>query len=43
MTKLVKAAGTGAMLFGATGLVLGAYILIASFPDVKRYIRISTM
>ncbi len=43
VTKLFKAAGTGAALLGATGLILGAYALIVSYPDMKRYIKISTM
>jgi hypothetical protein len=38
-----KMAGTSVMIIGTGGLLLGAYIVITSLPDVKRYVRISTM
>jgi len=28
---------------GAAGLLLGGYIFVKSLPDLRRYIRISTM
>ena len=43
LLTLTKVAGTGALLVGAAGLVIGGYVLVASFSDLKRYIRISTM
>jgi hypothetical protein len=43
LLRLTKVAGTGALLLGAAGLVIGGYVFIASFSDLRRYIRISTM
>jgi hypothetical protein len=41
--QLRGAAGTGALLLIAGGLVLSGYVLLNSIGDFKRYIRISTM
>ena len=38
-----RMAGKGAMILGAGGLLLGACIVLSLLPDVKRYVRISTM
>jgi hypothetical protein len=43
LLTLTKVAGTGALLLGAAGLVLGGYVLVSSFSDLRRYSRISTM
>jgi len=43
LLTLTKVAGTGALLLGAAGLVLGGYVFVASLSDLRRYIRISTM
>jgi len=43
LLTLTKVAGTGALLLGAAGWVIGGYGFIASFSDLRRYIRISTM
>jgi hypothetical protein len=40
---LIKVAGTGTLILGAAGLILAGYVFLASLPDLKRYIRISTM
>jgi hypothetical protein len=38
-----KIARGAVMVVGAGSLLLGGYVLMSSLPDVKRYIRISTM
>lgn len=38
-----KVAGTGVVIIGTGGLLLGAYIFITSLPDLKRYVRMITM
>jgi hypothetical protein len=38
-----KAILTMAKVAAATTLILAGYALVASLPDLKRYIRISTM
>jgi hypothetical protein len=43
MKKFVRFAGIGTLVFGAAGLVFAGYMLVASIPDLKRYVRISTM
>ena len=43
MSTLRNAAGTGALILAAGSLVFGGYLFLASLPDLKRYIRISTM
>jgi hypothetical protein len=40
---LRDAAGTGALLLAAGTLVVGGYLILTSLPDLKRYIKISTM
>lgn len=36
-------AGTSSMIIGAAGLCLAGYTIVRSIPDIKRYIRISSM
>jgi hypothetical protein len=43
LSTLRDAAGTGALVLMAGTIVFGSYFLIASLPDLKRYIKISTM
>ena len=43
MKELVRVAGIGALVLGAAGLVFAGCIFVASLPELKRYIRISTM
>ena len=43
LSTLRDAAGTGALLLAAGSLVIGGYLFLTSLPDVKRYIKISTM
>lgn len=40
---LRDAAGTGALVLMAGGLVFGGYLFLTSLPDFKRYIRMRTM
>jgi hypothetical protein len=40
---LRDAAGTGALVLVAGTLVVGSYLFLTSLPDLKRYIKISTM
>lgn len=40
---LRNTAGAGALILMAGGLLVGGYMLLANFHDLKRYIRISTM
>ena len=41
--SLRNAAGNGALVLMAGGLVFGGYMLLTSLDDVRRYIKISTM
>jgi len=43
LSSLRDVAGTGALVLMAGTIVFGGYFLISSLPDLKRYIRISTM
>jgi hypothetical protein len=43
LSTLRDAAGTGALVLMAGTIVFGGYFLITSLPDLKRYIKISTM
>lgn len=40
---LRDAAGTGALVLMAGTIVFGSYFFLTSLPDLKRYIRISSM
>lgn len=35
--------GTVGMVVGAAGLLLGGYMFLMSLPDLRRYIRITSM
>lgn len=43
LSTLRDAAGAGALVLMVGTLVLGGYFVLTSLPDLKRYIRISTM
>ena len=43
LSTLRDVAGTGAMVLMAGTLVLGGYFVFTSLPDMKHYIRISTL
>jgi hypothetical protein len=43
LSTLRDAAGTGALVMMAGTIILGGYFLVTSLPDLKRYIKISTM
>lgn len=43
LSNLRDAAGTGALVLMAGGLVFGGYFFLTSLPDIKRYLKISTM
>jgi hypothetical protein len=43
LLTLTKVVGTGALVLGAAGLVLGGYVFVAALSDLRRYVRISTM
>jgi uncharacterized protein DUF6893 len=43
LTTLRDAAGTSALVLMAGTIIFGTYYLISSLPDLKRYVRISTM
>lgn len=38
-----SAASTVVMVVGAASLLLAGYVLLSTLPDLRRYIRISTM
>jgi hypothetical protein len=42
-STLRDAASTGALILAAVSLAFGSYLFLTSLPDLKRYIRISTM
>ena len=43
LSTVRQVAGTSALVLFASGLVFGSYVFLSSLPDLKRYIRISTM
>ena len=43
LSTLRGAAGTGALVLMAGTIAFGSYMVLTSFGDLKRYIRISTM
>jgi hypothetical protein len=43
MRKAISAFQTATTILGAAGLVFAGYILLNSLPDLRRYIKISTM
>ncbi|MFZ0292393.1 MAG: hypothetical protein WAL52_02235 [Candidatus Sulfotelmatobacter sp.] len=43
MKKALSGLQTVSTVLGAVGLVFAGYIIINSLPDLRRYIRISTM
>jgi len=43
MKKTVSALQVVTTVMGAAGLVYAAYIFLNALPDLRRYIRISTM
>lgn len=43
LSTLRDAAGTGALVLMAGTVVFGTYVFLTSLPDIKRYIKISTM
>ena len=42
-TKLMKTLVAARNVIGTLGLVLVAYVLVTSVPDLRRYIKISRM
>ncbi len=38
-----NAAGTGGLILLGVGVVFAGYVLVKSVPDIRRYIKISTM
>lgn len=43
LSTLRDAAGAGALVLMTGTIVVGGYFFITSLPDLKRYIKISTM
>lgn len=43
LSTIRDAAGTGALILMAGTIVFGGYFFLTSLPDLKRYIKISTM
>ena len=43
LTKLKNTTGTGGLLLCAAGVFFAGYVIVKSIPDIRRYIRITTM